>query len=399
MSQREWVEKNYYAELGVSSTATADEIRKAYRKLARENHPDSNPGNTAAEEKFKRISEAHDVLGDPAKRKEYDEFRAMMAGGGAGGFGGFGPRPGGTAGGGFGQGAQEFDLGDLFGGATGGGAGGFSDIFGGLFNSARGGSAGPTGGAGRRPSGGQDVETTLTLSFREAALGETVQITLTSPSPCLTCHGSGARPDTSPKVCGSCHGSGMVSRSQGAFGFSEPCPDCGGSGSRIEDPCPDCAGSGVTTRKRTINVKVPAGVEEGQRIRLTGQGEAGFRGAPPGDLYVTVGVQPDAVFTRDGVHLELELPVSYPELVRGAKVSVPTLDGRITVKVPEGSRDGQVLRLRGRGITRKGVTGDLRITLRVATPPTGTAEAELDAYAEALTAAGYDPRRGWAGAS
>lgn len=391
MSQREWVEKDYYAELGVSKNATQDEIRKAYRKLARENHPDSNPGNTAAEEKFKRVSEANNVVGDPAKRKEYDEFRAQVS---SGGFGGFGA-PGGGGGGYTTSG--DFDLGDIFGGgARAGGAGGFSDLFGGLFNQAR-------GGGGRaqtqRQRGGQDVETSLTLSFREAALGETVQIKLSSASPCLTCHGSGAKPGTSPKVCGGCHGAGMVQRTQGAFGFAEPCSECGGTGSKIDDPCTDCAGSGITDRTRTINVKVPAGVQDGQRIRLSGQGEAGFRGAPSGDLFVTVTVQKDSVFDRDGADLLVDLPVSYPELVRGAQVSVPTLTGRVTVKVPAGSRDGQILRVRGRGIARKSGTGDLKVTLRVTTPPAGMAGDELAAYDDALRAAGYDPRSGWAGAS
>lgn len=390
MSQREWVEKDYYAELGVSKTATQDEIRKAYRKLARENHPDSNPGNTAAEEKFKRISEANDVVGDPAKRREYDEFRAQVS---SGGFGGFAP-----PGGGF-TSSGDFDLGDLFGGGGApGGAGGFSDIFGGLFNQGRG-AAGGGRARSQRSRGGQDVETALTLTFREAALGETVQIKLSSASPCLTCHGSGAKPGTSPKVCGTCHGAGVTQRNQGAFGFAEPCTDCGGTGSKIDDPCTDCGGSGVTNRTRTINVKVPAGVSDGQRIRLSGQGEAGFRGAPSGDLYVTVTVQKDAVFDRDGADLLLDLPVSYPELVQGAQVSVPTLTGRVTVKVPAGSRDGQILRVRGRGIARKSGTGDLKVTLRVATPPTGMAEAELAAYDEALRAAGFDPRSGWAGSA
>lgn len=393
MSQREWVEKDYYAELGVSKSATQDEIRKAYRKLARENHPDSNPGNTAAEEKFKRISEANDVVGDPAKRKEYDEFRAQVS---SGGFGGFGAPGGGSY-----TTTSDFDLGDLFGGGAGpgGGAGGFSDLFGGLFNQSRGGGSGAGRGRAQRPSGGQDVETALTLSFREAALGETVQIKLSSASPCLTCHGSGAKPGTSPKVCGTCHGAGVTQRSQGAFGFAEPCTDCGGTGSKIDDPCTDCGGSGVTNRTRTINVKVPAGVSDGQRIRLSGQGEAGFRGAPSGDLYVTVTVQKDPVFNRDGADLLVDLPVSYPELVQGSQVSVPTLTGRVTVKVPAGSRDGQILRVRGRGIARKSGTGDLKVTLRVATPPAGTAEAELAAYDEALRAAGFDPRSGWAGSA
>ncbi|WP_187702741.1 molecular chaperone DnaJ [Dietzia sp. SLG310A2-38A2] len=396
VSQREWVEKDYYAELGVSKSATADEIRKAYRKLASDNHPDKNPGNTAAEEKFKRVGEANSVIGDPAKRKEYDEFRAQVS---SGGFGGFAPPGGGrytTTGG-------DFDIGDLFGQAAGsggaGGAGGFSDLFGGLFNQGRGGGAGAGRGRAQRPQGGQDVETALTLSFREAALGETVQIRLSSASPCLTCHGSGARPGTSPKVCGTCHGAGVTQRTQGAFGFAEPCTDCGGTGSKIDDPCPDCVGSGVTDRARTINVKVPAGVQDGQRIRLSGQGEAGFRGAPSGDLYVTVTVSKDAVFDRDGADLLVELPVSYPELVRGSQVSVPTLTGRVTVKVPAGSRDGQILRVRGRGIARKSGTGDLKVTLRVATPPAGMAEAELAAYDDALRAAGFDPRSGWAGSA
>lgn len=400
MSQREWVEKDYYAELGVSKSATQDEIRRAYRKLANANHPDKNPDNKAAEEKFKRISEANDVVGDAARRKEYDEFRAQVS---SGGFGGFAPPGGGrytTSGG-------DFDINDLFGGAGGaagaGGAGGFSDLFGGLFNQGRSGGAAPGQGQGRgraqRPSGGQDVETALTLSFREAALGETVQIKLSSASPCLTCHGSGARPGTSPKVCGTCHGAGVVQRTQGAFGFAEPCTDCGGTGSKIDDPCGDCSGSGVTDRARTINVKVPAGVQDGQRIRLSGQGQAGFRGAPSGDLYVTVSVQKDAVFDRDGADLLVDLPISYPELVRGAQVSVPTLTGRVTVKVPARSRDGQILRVRGRGIARKSGTGDLKVTLRVATPPAGMADAELVAYDEALRAAGFDPRSGWAGSA
>lgn len=397
MSQREWVEKDYYAELGVSKAATAEEIRTSYRKLANANHPDKNPGNKAAEEKFKRISEANTVVGDPTRRKEYDEFRAQVS---SGGYGGFAPPGGGgrytTTGG-------DFDIGDLFGGGGGapgaGGAGGFSDLFGGLFNQGRGGGQAPGRGRAQRPSGGQDVETALTLSFREAALGETVQIKLSSASPCLTCHGSGARPGTSPKVCGSCHGAGVIQRTQGSFGFAEPCTDCGGTGSKIDDPCGDCAGSGVTDRTRTINVKVPAGVQDGQRIRLSGQGQAGFRGAPSGDLYVTVTVQKDAVFDRDGADLLVDLPISYPELVRGAQVSVPTLTGRVTVKVPAGSRDGQILRVRGRGIARKSGTGDLKVTLRVATPPAGMAEAELVAYDEALRAAGFDPRSGWAGSA
>ncbi len=322
MSQREWIEKDFYKELGVSSDASADDIKKAYRKLARDLHPDANPGDTKAEERFKAVSEANAVLSDPAKKKEYDEARRLFA------SGGFGPGAGySTGGGGFGGGG--FDLGDLFGGGAAGGDGGLGDIFGGLFNRSGGRSASST-----RPRRGSDVETETTLDFREAAQGVTVPLRLTSPSACTTCHGSGAKPGTSPRVCPRCNGTGVVSRNQGAFGFSEPCDDCRGTGSIIDEPCSDCHGNGVTNRTRTITVRVPSGVSDGQKIRLAGQGEAGLRGAPSGDLYVTVHVRPDKVFGRNGDDLTLVVPVSYGELVLGTTLSVPTLDGRVGVKVP-----------------------------------------------------------------
>ncbi|MCX6481078.1 MAG: DnaJ domain-containing protein [Mycobacterium sp.] len=292
MVQREWVEKDFYKVLGVSSDAKEDEIKRVARKLLAENHPDRNPNDTAAEERYKEVGEAKDVL--------------LVA----------------------------------------------------------------------------------------------MPLRLTSPAPCTNCHGSGARPGTSPKVCASCNGSGMINRNQGAFGFSEPCTECRGSGSIIENPCDDCRGSGVTTRTRTINVRIPPGVEDGQRIRLAGQGEAGLRGAPSGDLYVTVHVRPDRVFGRDGDDLTVTVPVSFTELALGATLSVPTLDGKVGVKVPKGTADGRILRVRGRGVPkRSGGSGDLLVTVKVAVPPKLDDEAlgALEAYAAAEKASGFDPRAGWAG--
>lgn len=387
MSQREWIEKDFYKELGVSSDASTEEIKKAYRKLARDLHPDANPGDPKAEERFKAVSEAHTVLSDPAKRAEYDETRRLFAGGGFGrGGGGFTP----GGGGGF---TQGFDLGDIFGQAGGGADGGLGDLFGGLFNR--------TGTRTSRPRRGADVEAETTLGFREAARGATVPLHLTSPSPCTTCHGSGAKPGTSPRVCPICNGSGVVSRNQGAFGFSEPCDECRGTGSIIDDPCVDCHGNGIQNRTRSINVRIPPGIADGQRIRLAGQGEAGLRGAPSGDLYVTVRVGQDKVFGRNGDDLTLVLPVSYSELVLGTTVSVPTLEGRVGVKVPPGTADGRTLRVRGRGVPKRGGgAGDLLVTVKVAVPPKldDEAVAALRALQEAEKASGFDPRAGWAGA-
>ncbi|MDV6230487.1 MULTISPECIES: molecular chaperone DnaJ [Rhodococcus] len=389
MSQREWIEKDFYKELGVSSSATAEEIKKAYRKLARDNHPDANPGNASAENKFKAVSEAHAVLADPAKRKEYDEARKLFASGGFGNRGGGGFSPGA---GGFGGGGQTFDVGDIFG--QGGGDGGIGDLFGGLFN--RGAQQRPQN---NRPRRGSDVETETSLQFREAAQGVTVPLRLTSPSSCTTCHGSGAKPGTSPRVCPKCNGQGVVNRNQGAFGFSEPCDDCRGTGSIIDDPCVDCRGTGVQNRTRTITVRVPAGISDGQKVRLAGQGEAGLRGAPSGDLFVTVRVKPDKVFGRTGDDLTVTVPVSYGELVLGTTLSVPTLEGRVGVKVPPGTVDGRVLRVRGRGVPKKSGTGDLMVTVKVAVPQKldDAATDALKNYLEAEKASGFDPRAGWAG--
>src|ERR1700704_2971425 len=360
MAQREWVEKDFYKELGVSSDASADEIKRAYRKLARDLHPDTNSEPSAAE-RFKAVSEAHSVLSDTAKRKEYDETRRLFAGGGFG----RGRFNGGNFGG-FSGDSAEFNLNDLFDAAGQTGGANIGDLFGGLFG--RGAQPRPS-----RPRRGNDLETETELSFMEATKGVAMPLRLTSPAPCTNCHGSGARPGTSPKVCPNCNGSGVISSNQGAFGFSEPCAECRGSGSIIEHPCQECKGTGVTTRTRTINVRIPPGVEDGQRIRLAGHGDA---------LTVTV-------------------PVSFHELALGTTLSVPTLEGKVGVRVPKGTSDGRILRVRGRGVPkRSGGHGDLLVTVKVAVPPNleGEAAEALEAYAKAERASGFDPRAGWAGA-
>ncbi|WP_292975484.1 molecular chaperone DnaJ [Mycobacterium sp.] len=388
MAQREWVEKDFYKELGVSSDAGAKEIKTAYRKLASDLHPDKNPDGA---ERFKAVSEAYSVLSDEAKRKEYDETRRLFAGGGFGRrFNGGG---GGDFTGGFGGDGADFNLNDLFDAAGRSGGSNIGDLFGGLFG--RGAQPRPS-----RPRRGNDLETETELDFLEATKGVAMPLRLTSPAPCTNCHGSGARPGTSPKVCATCNGSGVISRNQGAFGFSEPCTDCRGTGSIIENPCDECKGTGVTTRTRTINVRIPPGVEDGQRIRLAGQGEAGLRGAPSGDLYVTVHVRPDKVFARDGDDLTVTVPVSFTELALGTTLSVPTLDGKVGVRVPQGTTDGRILRVRGRGVPkRSGGQGDLLVTVKVAVPPNleGAAKEALEAYAVAERSSGFDPRAGWAG--
>jgi molecular chaperone DnaJ len=383
VTSREWIEKDYYKELGVSSSASTDEIKKAYRKLAKDNHPDTHPGDTKAENKFKAVSEAYNVLSDEDKRKEYDEARTLFGGGG-----GFRP-----SGGGFGQpgGAGGFDLGDLFGGGAGeagaDASGGLGDILGGLFGR-RGGT-----GASTRPRRGQDVETEIRIDFTESVHGATVPLRLASPASCGTCRGSGAKPGTSPRSCATCRGSGTVSSSQGAFAFSEPCRDCRGTGRIVDNPCPECGGSGVSTKARTLTVRIPPGVRDGQQIRLAGQGEPGQHGGPAGDLYVKVNVTAHQRFGRSGNDLTITVPVTFPELVLGTTLSVPTLDSSVTMKVPAGTSSGRTLRARGKGIAPKsGKTGDLLVTLSVAVPNKLDKKAKeaLEAYQQAT--AGYDPR-------
>jgi molecular chaperone DnaJ len=348
MSARDYVEKDYYAALGVAKDASAADIKKAYRKLAAELHPDRNPGG---EERFKEVSEAYDVLSDKAKRQEYDEARSLFAGGRA-------PR----------GGAGGFDVGDLFGG----GGGGFSDVFGGLF------------GGGRRqaaPRRGADVETAITLPFVDAVRGATVPLRLSTRAACGTCRGSGAAPGTSPQTCPLCRGQGVVSRNQGSFSFAEPCTQCRGSGAIIETPCPTCHGSGEQNKERTLSVRIPAGVDDGQTIRLKGKGSPGERGAPAGDLLVKVSVTPHPVFGRKGAHLTLALPITYAEAALGANVPVPTPDGTVTLRIPAGTTSGRTFRVKGQGVAAKG--GDLLVTVEVAVPKEMSAEerAALETYA------------------
>jgi molecular chaperone DnaJ len=395
VTQRDWIEKDFYRELGVASGASADEIKKAYRKLARELHPDANPGDANAEARFKTVSEAYGVLSDDKKRKEYDETRALFAGGGLGGGQGF---PGG-----FGSGAtgQGFDLNDLFaqagnrgaGGPGGAGAAGFGDLFGGLFGNRAG--AGQTAGA-RTQQRGADVESELQIDFADAVRGAQVSLRLSSPGRCERCGGTGARPGSTPRTCPTCDGVGLVSRSQGAFAFSEPCRDCRGTGRLIDDPCPECDGEGITTRVRPLTVRVPAGVADGQQIRLKGQGEPGRGGAPAGDLYVKVHVTPHRLFGRSERNpddLTLSVPVTYPELVLGTTLTVPTLDATVSLKIPAGTASGRTFRVRGRGVPkRSGKPGDLLVTVEVAVPNRldDAATTALQNYADATK--GFDPR-------
>ncbi|NUR08156.1 MAG: molecular chaperone DnaJ [Nocardioidaceae bacterium] len=358
MTSSDWATKDFYQVLGVAKDASAADIKKAYRKLARENHPDSHPGDKAAEDRFKTVAEAYDVLGDPEKRKQYDEMRA--------GFGGFGPFTGTGAGGG-----TPFDLNDLFGGGAGGtqtraGGGGFSDLFGGMFG----------GGGGRtrttaQPRRGADLETEATIGFADSIEGVTVSLRLSSDAPCPDCSGTGAKAGTMPRVCPDCDGTGMRAASVGgAFTLNETCPSCRGRGLVVDDPCPTCHGSGRGLSNRTISARIPAGVKDGQRIRLRGKGASGERGGPAGDLFVTVHVAEHPLFGRKGDNLTLTVPVSFDEAALGAEIKVPTLNGTpVTLKVPAGTPNGRAFRVRGRGVQRKdGHKGDLLVTVEVQVP-------------------------------
>ncbi len=351
--QREWFEKDYYKTLGVSKTATPKEITSAYRKLAKKNHPDTNPGQ---EETFKEISAAYDVLNDAETRKEYDEVRAMgpMAGAGAGGFpGGFG-----------GAGGTTFrvdDVGDL------------GDLFGGLFGRGNRRNRNVSG-TGTGPQRGNDVETELNLSFEDAVHGVTTSVHLTTDARCHTCHGSGAAPGTHPITCPRCGGTGTLQDNQGLFSLSQICPQCQGSGTIVETPCPTCHGSGVEHRDRAVKVRIPPGVDDGSRIRVKGRGAAGRNGGPAGDLYVVVRVNRHAVFGRKGRNLTLSVPVTYPELVLGTTLTVPTLTDPVTLRIPPGTPSGRTFRVKGRGVPagKKTPAGDLLVTPEVVVPDTLT---------------------------
>ncbi|HLY47559.1 MAG TPA: molecular chaperone DnaJ [Solirubrobacteraceae bacterium] len=355
---------DYYKILGVGKGASDEEIKKAYRKLARKYHPDRNPGDKAAEERFKEISQAHDVLSDSEKRKAYDR--------------GTGPFAFGTQGGGFDPGAF---------------AGGFGDILSNLFGGAAGTGRERTGGRATGPQRGRDLETEVSLSFDQAVNGAQVPLSVPTSQPCPTCHGTGAKPGTSPKVCPVCGGRGVENESQGIFSISQPCSRCHGAGTIIEDPCPTCGGSGAQRTVKRLRVNIPAGVKDGSRIRLAGKGEAGPRGAEPGDLYVITRVKESPVFKRVGDNLEVEVPLSIPEAVRGGVVEVPTLNASKRLRVAPGTKHGTVQRLRGEGPARLGGRGRGDIHYRfVIDVPTSLSPEQEDAVDKLSQVMNGNPR-------
>ena len=362
-AQREWYEKDYYKILGVIDDASAKDITKAYRKLARGSHPDTHPGDDAAEERFKEVSAAYDVLGDDTKRKEYDEVRRL---GPIGGFQTGGP--GGAAG-------YNFNV----------GTDGLGDILGQMFGRGRRG-GGPSASAG--PQRGADVEATLNLDFSDAVKGLTTTLYLTSDAQCSTCAGSGAKPGTQPKVCSQCGGRGVIDDNQGLFSFSSTCRVCGGRGVVITDPCPTCRGTGTERRPREVQARIPAGVADGQKIRLKGRGAPGRNGGPPGDLIVECHVTPHRLFGRDGNNLTVKVPITFSEAVLGGDIDVPTLDGpRVMLRLRPGTQPGSRHRVKGKGIVTNKATGDLIVTVEVQVPTHLTAEqgTAVEALAAATT--------------
>jgi molecular chaperone DnaJ len=373
LSTKDFLEKDYYKALGVSKGASPEEIKKSYRKLARQYHPDANKGDAASEERFKEISEAYNVLSDAKRRAEYDEARSLFGGGARmpGGGGQYAP----------------FDLGDIFGSSGSGGR--LGDLLGGMFGGGR-----TTTTQQARPRRGADVETEASLSFSDAIDGATVSLRLTDEGPCKVCRGTGAKAGTMPKVCPDCQGTGQSSRDQGNFAFSEPCTTCRGRGMVVEDPCPECSGSGRAMSARTIQVRIPAGVADGQRIRLKGKGAPGERGGPPGDLYVRVHVAGHPVFGRDANNLTVTVPVTFAEAALGAEIRVPAHRGTpVTVKIPAGTPNGRILRVRGKGVRlADGTVGNLlvKVDVQVPTQLTDSARDALEKFKEAT--AGEDPR-------
>ncbi|HEY1277809.1 MAG TPA: molecular chaperone DnaJ [Thermoleophilaceae bacterium] len=317
--------KDPYATLGVDRKASDDEIKKAYRKLARQYHPDRNPDDASAEDRFKEVQEAYSILSDADKRRAYDSGGGIFGGGG-----GFDP------------------------GSFRGGFGNFGDILSDLF----GGAAGGRGGARQtRPERGRDLETEVHISFDQAMEGAQIPVSVPLSAPCPTCHGTGAKPGTSPSVCSRCQGRGVEAESQGLFSISQPCRQCGGTGTEIKDPCTTCNGSGRTRQVKRYRVNIPAGVRDGSRVRLAGKGEAGPRSGPSGDLYVITRVGESQLFERKGDNLEVEVPITIPEAIRGATIEVPTLSATKRIRVPPGTQHGTVQRLRGEGPPRLGGRG------------------------------------------
>ena len=372
MSTKDYLEKDYYKTLGVPKTAKTAEIKKAYRDLARKHHPDANAnkGNADAGDRFKEITEAYNVLSDEKQRKEYDEARSMFGGG-------FRVPTGARTG----AGGSTFDLGDLFGGD------GLGDVLGGIFR-------GRGGTAQSRARRGADVETESTLSFGDSIDGATVSLRLTGEGPCPVCHGTGAKAGTVPRVCPDCQGTGQQSRNLGGFGLSEPCKTCLGRGLVVDDPCQSCSGSGRAMSSRTIQARIPAGVADGQRIRIPGKGAPGEHGGRNGDLYVRVHVKPHPVFGRNGDNLTVTVPVTISELALGAEIKVPTHRGpAVTVRVPPGTPNGQVFRVPGRGVRKKdGTLGALLATVDITVPQDLNSKARSALEDLRIATSGTDPR-------
>ena len=365
--------RDYYEVLGIQKGASEDEIKKAYKKLARKYHPDMNPGDKEAEEKFKEVNEANEVLSDPEKKARYDQF----------GFAGVDPNYGAGAGGGaYGGGFDFGDLGDIFGSFFGGGFGG---------------------GQRRNPNApqrGESIRASVSVSFTEAAFGCEKSVTLERSEQCPTCKGNGCAPGTTPEICPDCHGTGTVqTRRQtpmGVFASNGPCRKCGGTGRLIHQPCPDCRGTGAVRKRKTIKVNIPAGIDHGQTISLRGQGNAGRNGGPAGDLLITVMVQPHELFRRDGVDVFCEAPITFAQAVLGAELEIPTIDGKVKYSIPEGTQTGTVFRLKGKGIpvlNGRG-RGDQYVTVTIETPRNLNKEQKeaLRRFSETLGESNYEKR-------
>ncbi|MBD8953126.1 MAG: molecular chaperone DnaJ [Subdoligranulum variabile] len=376
--------RDYYEVLGIGKNATDAEIKSAYRKLAKKYHPDLNPGDKTAEEKFKEVNEANDVLSDPEKRKRYDQFGFAGVdpnyGAGQGGYGG-------GFGGGFG-GAGGVDLGDIFGDLFGGGFGGFG-------GSSR---ANPN-----APRKGHDIQASVILTFEEAAHGCTKKVTLNRQQTCPDCNGSGCEPGSSPETCTQCNGRGYVVTQQrtpfGVMQSQQPCPHCGGRGTIIKNPCKTCRGTGKTSARKTLEVKIPAGIDDDQNIALRGQGDAGTNGGPAGDVIVHVTVKTDNVFERDGYDVYVRVPITYSQAVLGAEIEVPTVDGKVAQKIPEGTQSGTKFRLRGQGIqylNGRG-RGDQYVIVDVEIPKklNRTQREALNAFEDSLKDDNYEKRKGF----
>jgi molecular chaperone DnaJ len=370
--------KDYYAVMGVSASATQDEIKKQYRKLAAKHHPDKNPGDAKAADRFKEISEAYQVIGDAEKRKQYDQMRQLGAFGGGGRPGAGGPRPGD-----FGFGGQPGPGGNYrYEEVDSGGLGGLGDIFSSMFGGgARGGRQ-----QSRGPERGQDVEATLDIPFRTAALGGKVPVDLEVNEECETCHGSGGAPGAKIQVCPECGGRGTISFGQGGFAVQRPCPMCLGRGQVPSERCPTCNGAGEVRARKKVMITVPAGVDAGTKMRLKGQGGRGARNGQPGDLIITFQVQPDRFYRREGLDIVAPVPINIPQATLGSKISVKTLDGKkVTIKIPPGTPGGKRFRVPGQGIERDSTKGDLIVQVDVTVPEKLSEEQEkaMREFAEA----------------